>query len=49
MVYELYLQLGIWRLKLHQTQARRTLFMGIWSGKEPKQTGKGAIGANKVK
>ena len=49
MVYELYLQLGIWRLKLHQTQARTILFMGIWSGKEPKQTGKRATGANKVK
>ena len=45
----MYLQLGIWRLKLHQTQARTRLFMGIWSGKEPKQTGKGAIEANKVR
>ena len=38
-----------WRLKMHRARAKVRLFMGIWRGKKPNRTDKGAIGANEVR
>ena len=46
---QLCLPLGSLRLQMHQVQARVRFFMGIWRGKEPNRTDKGAIGVNKVR
>ena len=35
--------------KKHKSRTRARFFMGIWRGKEPNQTDKGAIGVNKVR